>query len=109
MVNNYIEGRTELDVVYEIMLKYGVDLTYQIETLDINGKKIYSIGFGALVICLDNEITTDLANAIIEHKKQKEVESMVVVFRDNGFANDSVKTNIKEILKVADIKDFVTV
>lgn len=108
-VENYVEARTELDVLYEIMLKRGIDLTLSIEEIDIQGKKVYSIGFGQLVICLDSEITTDIANAIIEHKKQKEVESMAVVFRDNGFKNDSVKTNIKETLKVADIKDFVTV
>lgn len=109
MINNYVAGRTELDVVYEIMLKYGIDLTFPIETLDINSKKVYSIGFGQLVICLDSEITADIANAIIDHKKEKDVESMVVVFRDNGFKDDSIKTNIKEILKVAEIKDFVTV
>lgn len=106
---NFVEGRTELDMVYEIMLKYGIDLTYPIETIDVSTKKVYSIGFGQLMICLDDNITTDIAQAIIEHKKNKEVESMVVVFKDNGFKDDSAKTNIKEILKVADIKDFVTV
>lgn len=110
MIDNYVEGRTEFDVAYEIMLKYGIDLTYPIQEIDINGKKLYSIGYGALVICLDNEITLDIADAIVKHKKEVNPETnMVVVFKDNGFKDDSAKTNIKETLKVADIKDFVTV
>jgi len=55
-INNYVEGRTEIDVVYEIMLKYGLDLAYPVDERVINGKKVYSIGFGMLIICLDNEI-----------------------------------------------------
>lgn len=110
MIDNYVEGRTEFDVVYEIMLKYGIDLTYPIQEVDVNSKKLYSIGYGALVICLDNEITLDIADAIVKHKKEVNPETnMVVVFKDNGFKDDSAKTNIKETLKVADIKDFVTV
>src|SRR5690606_29099898 len=63
-VDNFVEGRTELDVVYEIMLKYGLDLTYPVDEFTIAGKKVYSIGYGMLMICLDNEITTEVASGI---------------------------------------------
>ncbi len=108
-VDNYVEGRTELDVVYEIMLKYGLDLTYPVDEFTIANKKVYSIGFGMLMICLDNEITTEVAKGIIEKAKElKPEENTRVVFKDNGFKTDSNKTNIKEILKSAGIEEFIT-
>lgn len=107
-VDNYVDGRTELDVVYEIMLKYGLDLTYPVEEFTIANKKVYSIGFGMLMICLDNEITTEVAEGILEKVKELAPESTRVVFKDNGFKTDSNKTNIKEILKCGGIEEFIT-
>lgn len=107
-VDNYMEGRTELDVVYEIMLKYGLDLTYSVDEFVIADKKVYSIGFGMLMICLDNEITTEVAKGILEKVKELAPESTRVVFKDNGFKTDSNKTNIKEILKCGGIEEFIT-
>ena len=108
-VDNYVEGRTELDVVYEIMLKYGLDLTYPVDEFTIEQKKVYSIGFGMLMICLDNEITTEVAKGIIAKIKELSPESSRVVFKDNGFKTDSNKTNIKEILKSGGIEEFITI
>lgn len=107
-VDNYMEGRTELDVVYEIMLKYGLDLTYPVDEFTISNKKVYSIGFGMLMICLDNEIRTEVAKGILEKVKELAPESTRVVFKDNGFKTDSNKTNIKEILKCGGIEEFIT-
>jgi len=108
-VENFVDGRSELDVVFEIMLKYGIDLTFPIEEFEIGGKKIYSIGFGALMICLDNEITTDVANEIVRLKEDLKPEVIRVVFKDNGFQDDSVKTNTKEILRNAGIDEIVSI
>ena len=107
-VDNYVDGRTELDVVYEIMLKYGLDLTYPVDEFTLAQKKVYSIGFGMLMICLDNEITTEVAKGILEKVKELAPESTRVVFKDNGFKTDSNKTNIKEILKCGGIEEFIT-
>jgi adenine-specific DNA-methyltransferase len=108
-VDNYVDGRTELDVVYEIMLKYGLDLTYPVDEFTIANKKVYSIGFGMLMICLDNEITTEVAKGILEKVKELAPETTRVVFKDNGFKTDSNKTNIKEILKSGGIEEFITI
>ena len=108
-VDNYMEGRTELDVVYEIMLKYGLDLTYPVDEFILAQKKVYSIGFGMLMICLDDEITTEVAKGILEKIKELAPESTRVVFKDNGFKTDSNKTNIKEILKSGGIEEFITI
>lgn len=107
-VDNYVEGRTELDVVYEIILKYGLDLTYPVDEFTIVQKKVYSIGSGMLMICLDNEITTEVARGILAKVKELAPESSRVVFKDNGFKTDSNKTNIKEILKSGGIEEFIT-
>ena len=107
-VDNYVKGRTELDVVYEIMLKYGLDLTYPVNEFTIANKKVYSINFGMLMICLDNEITVEVAKGIIAKAKELGPQSTRVVFKDNGFKTDSNKTNIKEILKSGGIEEFIT-
>jgi len=108
-VENFVEGRTELDVIYEIMLKYGLDLTYPVDEFAIAGKKVYSIGYGMLMICLDNEITTDVAKGLLAKVKELSPEGCRVVFKDNGFKTDSNKTNIKEILKSGGIEEFITI
>lgn len=109
MVDNFVPGRTEEDVVYEIMLKYGIDLTYPIEVREVSGKKVFSIGFGALIICLDNEITLDVVNGIVDLKNELAPETTRVVFKDNGFATDSVKTNAIEILKRNNINEVMSI
>ena len=108
-IDNFVPGRSEEDVVYEIMIKYGIDLTYPIETREIDGKKVYSIGFGALIICLDNEITLDVVQGMVDLKNELNPEISRFVFKDNGFKTDSVKTNAIEILKRNDIKDIMSI
>lgn len=110
-ISNYVDDRTELDVVYEIMLKMGLDLTWPLETNTYGGKNVYAIGMGALMICLDDHITPDVAEGMVSLHKELAPETWKVVFKDNGFANDSAKVNIKEILKCAGLDEdaFTTV
>jgi adenine-specific DNA-methyltransferase len=110
-ISNYVDGRTELDVVYEIMLKMGLDLTWPLETRTYGGKNVYAIGMGALMICLDDHITPDVAEGMVLLHKELAPETWKVVFKDNGFADDSAKVNIKEILKCAGLDEdaFATV
>ena len=109
MLENFIPNRSEEDGVYEIMLKYGIDLTYPVEERVINDKKVFSIGFGALIICLDDNISLDVVNGIVELKQELEPEICRVVFKDNGFATDSVKTNAIQILKRNNIKEVMSI
>ena len=110
-IENYVEGRSELDVVYEIILKMGLDLTYPVDELDVNGRKIYSVAFGALMICLDDHITKEIADGMISLYQEYQPELWKVVFKDNGFETDSAKTNIKEQLKAAGLEEdaFTTI
>ena len=101
--NNIKENRTEEDLIYEIMLKYGLELTLPIEKID----NLYSIGYGALIICLDNNIDKNIVDKILKAKDDSEITR--VVFKDNGFKTDSDKTNIKETLKANNIEEFITI
>ena len=85
------------------MLKYGVDLTLPIEKHD----NIYSIGYGSLVICLDDNITKEITDKILAIIKNSSVSR--VVFKDSGFASDADKTNIKQILNDNHVDEFITI
>lgn len=104
-VHNVKEDRKEEDVLYELLLKYGLDLTLPIEERTIAGKTVYSIGLGALVICLDSQINLDVVEGIGKLKEELEPEIMRVVFKDSGFKDDVVKTNAIQTLKQYDIID----
>ena len=105
-VNNIKSDRTEADLLYEILLKYGLDLTIPIEELNLANKKVYIVDSGALIICLDNQITLETVEAIAKLKKQYNLETPPrVVFKDNGFKNTETKTNAIQILKQNGIDD----
>lgn len=100
------QDRSSDDIVFELLLKYGLDLTVPIETRMIAGKKIYSIGMGALVVCLDNDVPMETVNGIGALKEELKPEIMRVVFKDSGFKDDVVKTNAIQTLKRFGIEDI---
>tara|TARA_B100000989_G_scaffold212244_1_gene161204 strand:- start:238 stop:2121 length:1884 start_codon:yes stop_codon:yes gene_type:complete len=97
-VDNIKPDRTEEDVLYEILLKYGLDLTLHIEEKTIEGKKVYNAGLGSLFICLADEITSKVAVGIGQWKQECSPEICRVIFKDNGFT-DVEKTNSAQTLK----------
>ncbi|MCU7839417.1 MAG: site-specific DNA-methyltransferase [Candidatus Thiodiazotropha sp. (ex Troendleina suluensis)] len=99
-----IEGRTEQDVLYELLLKRGVDLAVPIESREVTDKNIYSIGYGVLFACLDESITSeqveDIAQGIITWYAELAPSSDThVFFRDSAFRDDVSKTNMAAILE----------
>lgn len=109
MVDNIKPDRSKEDLIYELMLKYGLDLTWPIKKEENN---IYSIGYGALIVCLEdsitNENTKEITGQIIKIAKKSSISR--VVFKDSSFNNkDSVKTNVKEILSNHKIDKFITI
>lgn len=98
------EGRSEQDVLYELLLKRGVDLTVPIESRKVADKIIYSIGYGVLFACLDEYITReqveDISQAIIDwHTELTPSSETHVFFRDSAFRDDVSKTNMAAILE----------
>ncbi len=111
-VNNIKEDRTEDDILYEILLKYGLELTVPIENSECiieNGKRkvnIYNIAMGEIIACLDDSITLQVVEHIAKMKDEFNPESCRVVFMDNGFKNDVVKTNAMQILAKHGIEEI---
>jgi adenine-specific DNA-methyltransferase len=97
-VGNIKTDRTEEDVLYEILLKYGLDLTLPIEEKTIEGKKVFNVGLGSLFICLADDITAKVAEGIGQWKEACSPEICRVIFKDNGFT-DVEKTNSVQTLK----------
>ena len=101
--------RSAEDVLYEILLKYGIELTESVEQQTIKGKQVFVVGAGALFVCLDDDITTEVVEGIAELKQELDSETTQVVFKDAGFADSVVKTNAIQILKQAGIDDVKSI
>lgn len=104
-ISNIKTERREEDVLYEVLLKYGLDLTLPIIEHTIAGQKVFDIGMGALIICLSDAISLEVVEGIAKLKDELSPEIMRVVFKDSGFKDDVVKTNAVQILKQAGIND----
>ena len=97
-------GRSEQDILYELLLKLGLDLCVPIETRKITGKTVHSVGAGTLMTCLDETIVRDdvepLAIGIADWQQSLAPSGeTTVVFRDSAFADDVAKTNLAAILE----------
>jgi adenine-specific DNA-methyltransferase len=105
-----VEGRNEQDVLYELLLKLGLDLCVPIETQTLAGKVVHSIGGGALIACLADGLTKDviepLSSGIVAWRKElAPAVDTRIVFKDSGFADDIAKTNMAAILNQNGISD----
>lgn len=97
---NIKPSRTEEDILFEILLKYGLELTVPIIEKQIEGNKVYNIGFGSMYICLDDKVNPEVAKGIgVWHKEEFTDNNPSVIFKDNGFATDADKTNTVQTLK----------
>lgn len=105
-----VQGRTEQDVLYELLLKLGLDLCVPIQSKQIAGKSVHSIGGGTLIACLADGLTRDvveaLANGIVAWRKAlAPAVDTRVVFKDSSFADDVAKTNMAAILNQNGVLD----
>lgn len=111
---NIKEDRTEDDLLYEILIKYGIVLTEKINRHTIAGKTVYEMGAGSLIVCLADNITTDVAEGIgklwNEVRPEDENVKCRMVFKDSGFnGSDEMKTNTMLILKQHGITNLASV
>jgi len=107
-MDHILPDRTEADLLYELLLKLGLDLCVPIEQKEIASKTVHAIGGGVLMACLAEEIKTDeveaLGQGIVEwHKALAPAGDITCVFRDSAFENDVAKTNLAAILEQAGI------
>jgi adenine-specific DNA-methyltransferase len=102
-------GRSNDDVLYEVLLKLGLDLCVSIEQQQIAGKTVHSIGAGALLACLDEHISAadaePLALGMAQWREQQGTATeTTAVFRDSAFENDVAKSNLAAILEQHGVK-----
>lgn len=107
-VDNIEEGRTPTDLLYEVLLKYGLSLTLPVEELKLGEHTVFNVAMGSLVACFDENITLETVQAIID-LATADTPVLRVVFRDNGFKDDIVKTNAIQRLKQAGIEDVLSI
>ena len=91
--DNIKPDRTPEDLLFQVMLDLGVELSSPITETVIGGKKVYDVADGFLLACFDTGVTTETVTAIA--KKQP----YYAVFRDSSMANDSVATNFDQIFE----------
>ncbi|WP_372921695.1 site-specific DNA-methyltransferase [Roseovarius sp.] len=93
MVDNVKEGRTAEDLLFQVLVDWGVDLTLPIRRETVQGKTVFFVDDNALVACFDKGVTEELVKELAGH------EPLRVVFRDNGFVSDAVKINVEQIFR----------
>ncbi len=97
-VDHVRSDRSDDDILYEILLKSGFSLTEKIEKQKIEGKTVYSVAGGGLLICLDKALSLKLIKALAA------LEPARIVCLDLGFkGNDQLKTNAVQIFKTKNI------
>ncbi len=124
-VDNILPGRTEQDLLYELLLKRGLELTVPIVVRTLAGKQVFAVSTGDLIACLAPHIESPDVEALAEgivtwHKelapppaidpnapleKPAKFDPPLVVFRDTAFADDVAKSNLTEILKQHNLTD----
>ena len=94
--DNIRDDRTSEDLLFQVLLDWGVDLTLPITKESIEGHEVFFVDGNALAACFekDGKITEDFC------KKLAERQPLRVVFRDSGFKNDSAKINVEQIFKL---------
>lgn len=95
-VENIKEGRNNPeDLLFQVLVDWGVDLTLPIRSETVQGKTVFFVNEEPydLIACFDTGVTEELVKQLAKH------EPVRVVFRDNGFASDAVKINVEQIFR----------
>lgn len=87
-----LPDRGEQDLLYEILLKDGFELTTPVATFEVRGFRVHSVANGELLLCLQDKLTHELIQDLAERRPSR------VVFLDRGFrGNDQLKTNAAKL------------
>ena len=92
-IENIKEDRTSEDLLFQVLLDWGVDLALPIEQLTMDGKMVFFVDGNALAACFDTGVNEELVKQIAARKPLR------VVFRDSGYTNDAARINVEQIFK----------
>lgn len=93
-IDNIREDRTPEDLLFQVLVDWGVDLALPIAQETIDGKTVFFVDGNALAACFDQDVTDDLVKEIAKRKPLR------AVFRDSSYSSDSVKINVEQIFKL---------
>lgn len=92
-VDNIKPDRSGEDLLFQVLIDWGVDLSLPIRRETLLGKTVFFVDGNALVACFEQGISEELV------KELAKAEPLRVVFRDNGFASDALKINVEQIFR----------
>ena len=92
-LDNIKEERTGLDLLFDCMMRWGLELSLPYETQKMDGCTIYNVDDGNLVACFDGVVTSAVIDAIAE------THPLRIVFRDSSFTEAAQKMNLFELFK----------
>ncbi|ANT65217.1 site-specific DNA-methyltransferase [Prosthecochloris sp. CIB 2401] len=92
-VDNIKPDRTPEDLLFQVLLDWGVELTLPIRRETMHGKTVFFVDENALAACFDTGITEELVKDLAAYQPLR------VVFRDNGFDSDALKINVEQIFR----------
>ena len=98
LASNIKEDRSGEDLLFMVLLNWGIDLSAKIEKKDIQGKEVYFVDDNYLAACFDKDIDENFIKALTDEKPLK------VILQDNSFVSSSVKINVEQIFEQANIE-----
>lgn len=98
LASNIKEDRNSEDLLFMVLLSWGIDLSAKIEKKEIKGKEVYFVDDNYLAACFDENIDEHFVKTLIDNRPLK------VVLRDSSFASSSVKINVEQIFVQANIE-----
>jgi len=98
LASNIKDDRNDEDLLFMVLLDWGVDLSVKIERREVEGKTVYFVDDNFLAACFEDNLDENFIRALVV------LQPLKVVLRDSGFANSSVKINVEQIFKQADIE-----
>jgi len=93
-IDNIKEDRKSADLLFQVLLDWGVDLSLPIRAEKIAGKTVYLVDKNAVAACFEADVDEDFVKALAERKPLR------AIFRDSGYGNDSTKINVEQIFKL---------
>lgn len=92
-IDNVKPDRTPMDLLFQVMLELGVELSAKIEEKEIKGKKYYIVNGNEIIACFDDDLNNEVITEIAK------LQPLYAVFKDKSFATDSVGINNEQIFK----------
>jgi len=92
-VDNIKPDRTAEDLLFQVLVDWGIDLALPIATEHLFGKQVFFVDTNALAACFDASLTDDMVKEIAKRKPLR------AVFRDASYGSDAVKINVEQIFK----------